>query len=156
MKTLIIMEDSFGPPFIKKMVKKKQDEGMFENVTVCATHVSLSKKISRVIKINAGRFDRILIMADADGREINAQRAYVEQFTDSCHADLTRIIIFTHEIEDWICYSMNINLGGEKPSLVLKHRLKYQKKFLPRFASEIDCSNLDRCASFQEFRTALM
>ncbi len=156
MNVYFLMEDSYGPSFIQKFIKKKQEEGSFTNVRIVnAVKITISSKMSRVAYGIQGLCDRIIIMVDADGKPAKDKRECVKRLTSDNRTVLPEIVVFKNEIEDWICYSMGVDPGSAKPSSVLKHKVGYKKKRLGQFSHEIDCSKLDQCESFQELRSAL-
>lgn len=156
MKIYFITEDQHGPYFIRELLRKKQAEGLFQNVIITAAKkVPVSPKLDRVITTALHETDRIIIMVDADGGSIPQKKAYVEKFIAANNLPYVGIVILTHEIEDWICYSMNISIGDKKPSSILKQQYGYKKSRLKHYASKIDCQRLSRCESYQNFESFL-
>lgn len=150
-----LMEDSHGPTFIKNFVRKKQAEGMFSDITqVEAFTITISSKLTRIALGVEYEYDKIIVMVDADGRSVSEKRDYVMDWISNSNASPT-IVVFRKEIEEWICYSMGLDPGDDKPSHFLKHRIRYKKNRLGKFANKIECVRLERCDSFCEFISAM-
>ena len=156
MNVHFILEDHYGPYFIKALVAKKQSEGLFSNITVKgAKKVPISSKLGRIIKIMLTTSDKVVLIVDADGGDLSKKRSHVEQFILSQNRSSVDIVVLSHEIEDWICYSMNIPIRDEKPSSILKRNHNYEKYRLKNFASKIDCERLTACKSFNSLVSKL-
>ena len=151
-----IVEDFYGPDFIKNLITKKQTERLLCNVDIKnAKRVPISSKMDRIIRIALINSDRVVVIIDADDGDPSQKESYVKKFISSQHLPLVRIVVLKQEIEDWICYSMNIKTRKEKPSSVLKQKYGYEKYRLKDFVSKIDCQQLSSCDSFQYFLSCL-
>lgn len=154
MNVYFIVEDSFGQYFIKKFFNKKMVEGIILGCSLYdARSSTISSKLTRIVTAALDVSDRVVVVADADGKPISDVEITIRQWLPN--SSNVRIVILDHEIEDWICYSLNLRTQTEKPSKVLKHHISYEKNQLPNFADQIDCTRLRTCASFQRFLTAL-
>ena len=156
MKFYFIMEDRFGPQFIRIFFRKKADMGLIAGKLVKAHTVNLGHKLSRITQIALGMADRVIILRDADGESLELEGKRIRQFLDSRYMDRVEIVLFDHEIEELICYSMQIPIKGRKPSEILKQKIPdYRKNRLPRYAENLDCERLKNCDSFKRLLNAL-
>ena len=155
MKFLFIVEDHFGKPFFSKFFHKKLSEGFFSGSLVNVLSIIPGPKISRLIGANIGNVDRIIIIADADGGNLEEKKQNVLSFVKYDHVEHVKVVLLDHEIEEWICYSEGIEFGDQKPSKVLKYRKNYQKRQLPRYADKLDCKTLQSHPSFMRLASSL-
>ena len=155
MRSRLVVEDSFGPDFIKKLFSKKFDEKLLSGKLEVVTSCLLGNKLGR--KVNAALLDvdRVLILVDADGQSLDQKTKILKQYLGVRHLDRTSIVLLDYEIEEWICYSEGIPIRGGKPSNILKRRQNYRKNRLPRFAEKLDCKRLAGCPSFLRLTRAL-
>ena len=155
MNFYFIVEDSFGPQFIQIFFRKKADMGLVAGNLIKARTVNLGHKLSRATKIATGIADRVIILRDADGEPLERKDERIRQFLDLGYVDRVRIVSFDHEIEELICYLMQIPIKGRKPSDVLKQKIpSYRKNRLPRYAEKLDCERLKDCNSFKRLLSA--
>ena len=155
MKFLFLVEDYFGQPFFERFFSKKANERIFSGKLERVRHVKLSGKITRQIKANIGKVDRIIIIADADGGDLNAKNLHIARFIDNVYAEYVKIVLLDYEIEEWICHSEGIKFNDQKPSNVLKHKIGYEKYRLPEYAEKMDCVKLQGVTSFKRFASSL-
>jgi len=156
MRVYFIVEDHYGPPFVKSFVDKKSEQGTIPEIVVSdAKRIPLGPKLDRVIKSALTEADRVVILADADGKSTHDKEEDVKRFISKEYLTRVRIVIFQHEIEDWICYSLDIPIRDGKPSAILKEREHYEKFRLKSFVSRIDCNKLSDCDSFNSLLNAL-
>ena len=155
MNYFFIVEDKFGPGFFQKFFNKKLDEGFFQGKLTKTIRLPIGPKMTRVIKTVVHKVDRIIILADADGKSLESKESDVLQYVDSEHTSRVRIVLFDYEIEDWICYSLGIKPCGKKPSLVLERKRDYRKNRMPRYANDLDCQALQNCRSFKSLVDSL-
>lgn len=165
MSVYFITEDTFGGLFIKQVIEKKTKEGIIpRNIRIVKTESSgrCNPRIGRLVKIAVNIAERIIIIVDSEGREV--QRVFEETMAHVAplHRERVRIIVMNYEIEEWICLSLGLRLEGNKPSDVLKreerhkNRDGYKKYNLPDFAKELDCEKLRKSSdSFRRFLSAL-
>ena len=148
MRFSLVVEDSFGPDFIKKLFNKKFNEKLLSGRPVEVTSCLPGNKLGR--KVNAALLyvDHVLILMDADGQSLDQKTKTIKQYLDDRCLDRISIVLLDYEIEEWICYSEGIPIRGGKPSNILKRRQNYQKNRLPRFAEKLDCKRLASCPSF--------
>lgn len=156
MRVYFIVEDHYGPPFIKSFMEKKSEQGTIPETTVSgAKRIPIGPKLDRVIKSALTGVDRVVILADADGKSTHDKEEHVKRFISQEYLTSVRTVIFQHEIEDWICYSLDIPIRDKKPSDILKEREHYAKFRLKDFVSRIDCNKLSDCDSFNSLLNAL-
>ena len=150
MRTSFIMEDHFGPYFIKELIQKKQNEGMLRNITIAkAKRVPLGPKIDRVISAMLSEVEKVILIFDADGSDILRKKQNVKNFISRKNIDYVEIVIMKYEIEEWVCYSLETPIRDRKPSEVLKETQNYEKNMLKEFVPQINCQKLQQCESFQ-------
>lgn len=157
MKFYFFVEDSHGSDFITVLFKKNSGEGLLSGNIVDARRYDLSNKLRRMVNaaIHLKKVDRVIILRDADGRSLDKEIERIKQYLDPRYLRYVHIVLLDYEIEEWICYSQGIPVKGEKPSKILKHRQKYQKNRLPKFAEKLDCKKLAGCPSFLRLTCAL-
>ena len=155
MKFLFLVEDYFGQSFFERFFSKKIDEHIFSGKLEGVRHAKLNGKITKQVRANIGKVDRIIIIADADGQDLATKNQDITRFVDSVYAEYVKIVLLDYEIEEWICHSEGINLDGQKPSSVLKYKRRYKKSKLPTYAEKIDCKKLQDSNSFKRFASSL-
>ena len=155
MKFLFIVEDCFGKSFFSKFFHKKLSEGFFSGSLVNVLSRIPGPKINRLIGTNMENVDRIIIIADADGRNLEEKKQNVLSFVKSEYVGHVQVVLLDHEIEEWICYSEGIKFGDQKPSKVLKYSKNYKKSQLPRYADKLDCKTLQNHPSFMRLVSSL-
>ena len=154
MNFYFIVEDKFGPSFIKQVFRKKSEEGMFYGRISDARRSSISNKMTRMISAAISSVDRIIILMDADGGPLADKEEKIKEYVAKKDLDHVRIVLLDNEIEEWICYSLEIKINS-KPSDVLAGKNGYQKRDLLKYASKIDCAKLKDCQSFNRLISAL-
>lgn len=157
MRFYFIMEDQYGPPFIKKLFQKKRQENIFSGILVDARHIPVpSTKMDRIITSAESVADRIIILADADSAPLDEKEKNIYKYIDKTHRNKVRIVLFDNEIEEWICHSEGFRIT-DKASKVLKSKLKpkYKKNELEDYASKINCVKLKTNDSFNRFLDAI-
>lgn len=157
MKFYFIVEDEYGPAFIKKLFQRKVKESVFSGSCVGAKKVPvLGSKPRRIVSIKATSVDRIIILADADGLPRSEKESRIFRNIDKKYRGQVRIVLLDWEIEEWICYSKGLTING-KPSEILKSKLrtKYEKNELPDYAARLNCAKLMTCKSFRRLLDAL-
>ena len=107
----------------------------------------------RLINTNKGKVDRIIIITDADGRDLAKEESRISRFL-KINNDV-KIVLLDHEIEEWICYANDKSFGDQKPSDFLKDHYGYQKNKLPTYAEKLDCEKMKKCPSFMRFMSSL-
>ncbi len=161
-------EDAYGPEFFKSLIEKLKKESIVNESLYVATRrlpgICYTKS-ERAIKAASMDFDKIVIVADADGP---ANRDTVFKRMDvHIHEELKNkvdVIIMDYELEEWICYSLGIHFGGDKPSKALNDWCKinrgtmsgYKKWQLPKFVEDLDFNVLRNCSSFRDFVNAVI
>jgi hypothetical protein len=146
---LILCEDRYGKPFFEKFVERLKNEELIrtsQKVDVKHLPGKCYPKTDRVLRaLDFKDISKIIIVADAEGGDLEHAREEVEQHVPNHLKDLTRYVILPYSIEDWLCDGLNI--GGSK-SIPSFQRLRsyvrntrgesYEKNMLPEFASKID------------------
>jgi hypothetical protein len=110
-------------------------------------------------------FDKIIVVVDADG-PTNRDTVF-EKVNVHIHEEIkgkVDVIIMDYELEEWICYSLGIHFGGDKPSNALNDWCKnkrgtkrgYKKRQLPNFVEDLDFNALRNCFSFRDFVNAVI
>ena len=155
MNFLFLVEDRFGIPFFRKLFQKKLKENVFSGRLKSVRQVPLGFKISRVIEWHIKRIDRVIIIADSEGLPLKDKEAKLLGYVEKEYRKIVKIVLLDYEIEDWICYSLDIKPGGKKPSNVLKYAETYEKSHLPKYVDELDCKKLVGCGSFKRFASSL-
>lgn len=163
----IFSEDAYGPEFFMRLVKKlKEESGLDESLSVATKRLPgiCYPKSERAIKAASMSFDRILIVVDAEGPA--NKNTIFEKVNSHIRREIKSkadIVILDYMIEEWICYSLRINFGSDKPSKVLNDWCKnrrgtkrgYKKWQLPNFVVDLDIGVLMQKPSFRNFIDAL-
>lgn len=155
MRFVFLVEDSFGRIFFKKFFAKKAEENIFSGQLKRSYNYPPGSKMGRIISANSDNADRIIVIADADGKNREEMERRIYRHVGSEHANRVRVVMLDYEIEEWICYSQGIKFDDQKPSDVLSHKKGYQKKQLPAYAERLDCKKLQDCGSFRRLLSAL-
>ena len=153
MRFFFLVEDTYGNEFIKRLFNKKRDEGLFSGKMTGARRSPIGPKLAKIIKTQ-DKDVRIIILADADDKPIQAEETRISQYIQKEHAQQVRIVLLTYEIEEWICYSLGLDMD-DKPSKILERKIQYKKNRLPQYASKIDCAKLTDCQSFKRLVDAM-
>ena len=155
MKFVFLTEDCFGRIFFKKFFSKKAEKNIFSGQLKRSRSCPPGSKMGRIISANSDNADRIIVIADADGKNREEMEQRIHKYVGSEHANRVRIVMLDYEIEEWICYSQGIKFDDQKPSAVLKHKKGYEKRQLPTYAERLDCKKLRDCGSFRRLLSAL-
>ena len=148
MKFYFIVEDHFGPQFIKTVFRKKSEEGLFPGTLINARRSPISTKLTRIVEISTERTDHTIILMNADGQALDEKTEKIKQHVNSKHLNRVSIILFDYNMEEWICYSLGLKLNA-KPSEILWNKFKYKNDQLLSYAKKLDCDKLKSCPSFQ-------
>ena len=153
MKFFFLVEDTYGDEFIKQLFDKKLGEGLFSGKMTGARRSPIGPKLAKIIKTQ-DKDVRIIILADADDKPIQAEEMRISQYIQKEHAQHVKIVLLTYEIEEWICYSLGLDMD-DKPSKILERKIQHKKNRLPQYASKIDCAKLTDCQSFKRLVDAM-
>ena len=153
MKFFFLVEDTYGDEFIKQLFDKKLGEGLFSGKMTGARRSPIGPKLAKIIKTQ-DKDVRIIILADADDKPIQAEEMRISKYIQKEHAQQVRIVLLTYEIEEWICYSRGFKID-DKPSKILERKIQHKKNRLPQYASKIDCAKLTDCQSFKRLVDAM-
>ena len=160
MKSIIIAsEDTYGCKFFKDVAHRINPQ---VNVKCFMAGAWNPKKVRIFLSANA---DLLIDCVDADGEDTNKiTNEQYDLFKKNIKTHFStrilkklKVVVFKHEVEEWIIFSKNLKLSGNKPSEILKKKMKYEKWKLPEFASTIDFDVLEqkRVRSFIEFKQAV-
>ena len=153
MKFFFLVEDTYGDEFIKQLFDKKLGEGLFSGKMTGARRSPIGPKLAKIIKTQ-DKDVRIIILADADDKPIQAEEMRISQCIQKERAQHVKIVLLTYEIEEWICYSLGLDMD-DKPSKILERKIQHKKNRLPQYASKIDCAKLTDCQSFKRLVDAM-
>ena len=131
MRFFFLVEDTYGNEFIKRLFNKKRDEGLFSGKMTGARRSPIGPKLAKIIKTQ-DKDVRIIILADADDRPIQAEETRISQYIQKERAQHVKIVLLTYEIEEWICYSMGFKID-DRPSKILERKIQHKK---------IDCPSM--------------
>ena len=151
----LVVEDRFGPPFLKKLFKKKSDEGLFSVRPKKIIKSAIRNKMKRVVNAALLGVDRVIILMDADGQPHDQKINEIRRYLDARNLEQIDIVLLDYEIEEWICYSQEISIISDKPSKILRRTHNYRKNRLPQFAEKLDCQKLTNCPSFRRLTNAI-
>ena len=151
----LFVEDSYGSPFIKKLLRRKSEEGLLSAKPNRVKPSSIGNKLKRMVNAALLDADYVVILMDADGLPHNQKTEEIKRFLDDKYLNRVDIVLLDYEIEEWICYSQELPIGSGKPSKILRQKQNYEKRHLPKFAEKLDCKKLAECPSFHRFASAL-
>lgn len=152
---MVLSEDTHGAMFFKELFNRMKDEERISR----SLHVNAERffgpcnqKLERQMKpmLNERGYNFFIVAADADGEAIDKLRYRIEIHVPSKMKPITRYLVFTHEIEEWLCVSLGIKFSC-KPSSVLRHRLDYEKYRLADYVQKLDFEKLIKSPSFRAF-----
>ncbi|WP_297522821.1 hypothetical protein [Thermococcus sp.] len=156
---VIITEDTYGGEFFKRLLNRLRNEGLADirlkklsgrRNPIHAPYLCNPKlgKILRASELSKPDF----IVYDGDSpSNYKSRRRDVEKHIPRNIKTPVKMLLFEHEIEEWICRSLVYN-WAIKPSDELKRREGYAKHKLPDYVSKLDFKKLrNNCKSFQEF-----
>lgn len=155
-EVLIFSEDTHGKIFFMNLVNRMKQENYIDRNNAFNTdrypgmcNPSIKGRI--IAKREDLGYQKFIINLDADGKKIDEIiQDVVVHFPNGYEGDIS-VVFNRHEIEEWICCSENISFN-EKPSKILKHERKYEKRHLPNYVQKLDIEKLLRdCESFCEF-----
>lgn len=151
-RMLILTEDRYGVDFFKKLVKRLKREELVERprrIDVEWLHGKCNPKLTRVLLPKSViPLERIIAAADAEGNNKDEVIEFIKQHIPAIFKDITRYVIFTYSIEEWICDGLGIEWRGGNPVDCLNKYLRevkdinYEKYMLPDFAEKIDINKL--------------
>jgi len=163
---MIFTEDTYGRDFIKGLVSRLKIEGLIKSeigVNVRRLAGICNSKMQRQIKAAAITHEKIIVIADADGKPIQEIRKRILYHVPPDLQKIVRTIILRYEIEEWICISLGLHIT-KKPSIELDEYIKkkekdaksgYKKYMLPKFVETLNINRLENYNSFKEFINAL-
>ncbi|MCZ7402953.1 MAG: hypothetical protein O8C61_12090 [Candidatus Methanoperedens sp.] len=161
MKITLIVEDSWGVPFFPIVIERLKAVNLVNKNLIISKPKHLpadcNGKLDEILKMVDNKFDRIIIILDADGPQ-NYKTRYerAQSHIPNNMATPVKIILAEYEIEEWICISKGLKWKHQKPSDELKTKYSYEKWKLPQFAAELDFDKLGKnCKSFKDFLDAL-
>lgn len=160
----IFSEETYGKEFFKKLIKRLKSEDIVDgNLDADSSRLpgKCYSKSERVIKVATLSFDKVAIIADAEGPQnsddvLNQIYIHIPNPIKS----KVEVILLDYMIEEWICVSLGKHWGARKPSEVINDYLMnargagkgYKKSELPNFVNGLDISILRRNSpSFQKF-----
>ena len=155
-RIIILCEDSHGIGFFKELISRFKQEGLISShshIDVTKFYGPCNSKLERQLKAMAylKRCDCFIIIADADGKPIEETKERIALHVPNDLRNKTHIVVLSYEIEEWICMSLGIKIT-DKPSVLLKHRMRYEKYELRHYVSKLDINKLlVKCRSFCEF-----
>ncbi|RLE96561.1 MAG: hypothetical protein DRJ63_10395 [Thermoprotei archaeon] len=170
-RILILTEDTYGKVFFEKIVRKLKERGvLFRGRGIDVKSVSAKPcdaKLSRVLEQLSvpapykHNYFRIVVVMDGDGRPREVCEKIRFHVPYSC-SGIVKIVVVDYELEEWICLCLGIRYSG-KPSVELsryleaKRGIRYRKRYLPRFADELDIDVLlKKSESFRKFYNSLL
>jgi len=153
-RKIILCEDKYGEPFFKELMNRLKSEGFVSRrlgVDVAKFYGACNVKLERQMKVISTRKVRsFIIMVDGDGQNPEAIKNRVNIHVPSDLMNITFLIVLDYEIEDWICAGLGLQID-DKSSVVLKHKLGYEKHHLKSYVQKLDIRRLMKCTSFSFF-----
>lgn len=154
-RKVIFCEDTYGKGFFKDLLDKLKKEGLVSThlgVDIEKFYGLCNPKLGRQLKVLAHQRNRnfFIIVVDADGGNRAEARTKVVDHVPNSLRNVTHFIIFKYEIEEWLCFSLGIRID-DKPSVILRHRLRYEKYRLRSYVPKLNLTRLMGCSSFHDF-----
>ena len=146
MKFFFLVEDTYGDEFIKQLFDKKLGEGLFSGKMTGARRSPIGPKLAKIIKTQ-DKDVRIIILADADDKPIQAEEMRISQCIQKERAQHVKIVLLTYEIEEWICYSLGLDMD-DKPSKILERKIRHKKKSIASICFKDRLCKIDRLSEF--------
>jgi hypothetical protein len=137
LKTKILIEDSYGPAFINKLIVKLKEKTLINTQAEITCDKFGINKIARLIKAQKIGKTKIMVIVDSDW---GCNTGNAKNIIEICVTNMMNkrcTIKLKYEIEEWICTIKKMDYGREKPSKILKHKSKHEKYRLPDYASDI-------------------
>ncbi len=162
MKIKLIVEDFYGVDFLKNVIERLKEANLVNKNLIIPKPKHLpadcNPKLDEILEYNDKKFDRIIIVFDADDpRNFKDRYERAQSHIPKVMKTPVKIVLAEYEIEEWICYSRNLKWKHSKPSEELKRQFGYEKYKLPKYANELDFDKLQKnCRSFKDFLNALI
>jgi len=158
-RKVILCEDTYGKGFFKDLLNRLKSEGFVSThlgVNVEMFYGPCNSKLGRQLKIMAYQknCDFFIVFVDADGGNQAEVRERVDEHVPNHLRNVTCLIVFEYEIEEWLCFNFGIRIN-DKPSVILKHRLGYEKYRLRSYVRKLDLHRLMKCNTFHDFVNCL-
>ena len=151
-RILILTEDYYGKPFFRRLVlrlKKKKIVSPTTRIYAKWFPGKCNTKLYRIINATIASFsqriDSIIIVADAEGEDIDQAIKQLEMHVPSNAERIVHYIIFDYCIEEWICEGLGIKVKGNPLEQLRDYmrqvkNINYEKHMLPEFAEKISLS----------------
>lgn len=160
---LILTEDYYGPEFFKDLVDRLKRERFIEVSQRIKSEWFPGKcnpKLTRMLIPKSHILCKIIVVVDAEGgSKVDAKNRVNQHIPDNLKP-VTKYIVFSYCIEEWICEGLGIGRSSyQHPVDCLNDHLRntkgedYEKHMLPDFVEEIDITRL--LNNNQEFRDFL-
>jgi hypothetical protein len=158
-KLMILSEDTHGARFFKELFNRMKNEHKVSK----SLHANAERffgpcnqKLERQMKpmSNDRGYNHFIIAADADGGSLDKLKNRIEIHVPNEMKVFTRYLVFTTEVEEWICISLGIRIN-DKPSVILRNRFEYEKFRLADYVQKLDFRKLKKCPSFRDFAAYL-
>jgi|Deesub1362A_J573_1020465.scaffolds.fasta_scaffold12091_1 hypothetical protein len=164
-RIFIIVEDKWGKEFIKRLLirLRKYNPKKFKIQSSKGRDKLLSPRLKKALNdaFYNNKYNKAIVFVDLHGEDKEVLLANLKELVGE-YINRTTFIIFEHEIEEWIVYSMDLKYSS-KPSDALNKYLKmmrgvkkgYKKNKLPGFADRIKIDKLKKQETFKKFLDAL-
>ena len=152
-RVTVFCEDSYGPRFLRNLVAWLKSIGLIDNsvgLDCLMFYHPCNPKLENQLLAKSGLSSRFVVLVDTDGHPKLEVENRVRQHIPQSFRDITRLVIFDYEIEDWICVGLGIQITG-KTYEIMKKEFYYEKFRLPSYATKLDINKLKTCKSFMDF-----
>ena len=168
MKRLILVEDTYGVRFHRKMINKilgySPRDLIIERVPAKECNPAIERKVKAMIMDIDDTYNaKILIVLDSEGLNPDTVKENIlKHFKRTRHIQHSniRVVVVEPNHEAWLCiglgYSKTSCRRYPKDTLIRNRGIKsYEKRYLDQWADKINIRNLQGEKDFTEYRESL-
>ena len=147
----ILIEDTYGKPFMEGLIKYLKANGFLDRSWAFKVNQYNVYKLDKMLRA-ATDSDKIILFVDCDGDCNNNNARSIHEICEKKNDGKIGIIDMSYETEDWLCISEGIKLGKQKSSSAMIAKRGYEKFRLPEYSSKLNFELLTKnCKSFKDF-----
>lgn len=151
MKVTILIEDTYGKPFMDGLIKDLKSKEFVDRSWAFKVNQYNVYKLNKMLKA-ATDSDKIILFVDCDGDCNNNNARSIHEICEKQNNGKIGIIDLMYEIEDWLCISEGMKLGNQKSSSAIMAKTRYEKFRLPEYSTKLNVELLMKnCKSFKDF-----
>lgn len=151
MKVTILIEDTYGKPFMEGLIKHLKSKELIVRSWAFKVNQYNVYKLDKMLRA-ATDSDKIILFVDCDGDCKNNNARSIHEICEKQNDGKIGIIDLRYEIEDWLCISEGMKLGKQKSSSAIMAKRGYKKFRLPEYSTKLNVELLMKnCKSFKDF-----